>query len=118
MAWRAILPFVLATVLFAGMARADDSAGLPSSKASVVLPLLRKLSTTPKLTLEEVEKILGPSRTHITVGSAGGLTSYYTLDDKTQVGVQFYDRPDHELICIWAMAPGEKWNFSTGVPPK
>jgi len=38
---RAILLLVLATVVLAGTACADDSTKLPSSKASVVLPLLR-----------------------------------------------------------------------------
>lgn len=108
MARRTIFPLVFAMVALAGMARADDSTQLPSSKASVVLPLLKKLSTTAQPTLDEVEKILGPSRAHTAVSMAGGLTFYYTLDDKTQVGVEVYDRPGHELIAIWADAPGKK----------
>jgi hypothetical protein len=114
---RAILLLVLATAVLAAMACADDSTKLPSSKASVVLPLLKKLSTTTQPTLDEVEKIMGPSRTRTTVGMAGSLTFYYNLDDETQVGVQVYDdaakfmkapRPGHELICIWALVPGKK----------
>jgi hypothetical protein len=103
---RAILLLVLATMVLADMACAGDSPKLPSSKADVVIPLLRKLSTTAQPTLDEVEKILGPAG--VELSNAGGLQIHYTLDDKTDVGVEVYDRPGHEVIAIWVVAPGKK----------
>lgn len=106
MVTRAILLLVLAMAVLANMGRADDSTQLPSSKASVVLPLLKMLSTNARPTLDEVEKILGES--HTVIGNAGGLDCHYTLDDKSDVSVQAFDRPGHELISIVVSAPGKK----------
>jgi hypothetical protein len=96
----------LTMMVLAGMACAADSTKLPSSKASVVLPLLKKLSATAHPTLDEVGKILGPPG--VEISNAGGLQIHYTLDDKTDVGVEVYDRPGHEMISIWVEEPGGK----------
>jgi hypothetical protein len=85
---------------------ADDSAKLPSNKASVVLPLLRKLSASDHPTGDEIEKILGPP--NVEIGMAGGLQSHYALDDKTDVGVEIYGDAGHALISLWLVLPTGK----------
>jgi hypothetical protein len=105
MANRAFLLFVFTTLL-AGMAYADDSAKLPSNKASVVLPLLGKLSSTSPPKLDEIEKILGQPGAEIS--NAGALHINYKLDDNTDVNVVIHDLPNHEVIAIVVIGPGKK----------
>ena len=78
-----ILIFVLAgALLLPVLAHASDASSLPSRKAAVVLPLLKKISKED--TYSKIEKILGIS--DMDIGS-GMYVYVFRLDDSTSVTV-------------------------------
>jgi len=109
MAARLLLLCIISAFLFVGVVRADDLK-LPSRKASVVMPLLNKISPkdSAESVLERVRKILGEAD----MGDAGGPRNrfweadYYWLDDKTEIIVGSTNgKFDGISICL----PGQTW---------
>jgi len=105
---RAILFAALVAFILAGSLEAEDVPKLPSRKASVVLPLLKQI--TSKNGEAEIKKILGNPDDE--KGGAGQAQCRFFLDDKTVVQVSIWELIDHSKVGIYqitVLKPGKAW---------
>jgi hypothetical protein len=108
---RAILLLAVFAFLSADIGRADDSPNLPSHKASVVLPLLKKIK--PGDDISKVQQILG-NNFDPDEGGAGQMQWYCTLEDGSVVHVATWDMPSrHGIASIDVIGAPKKALSST-----
>jgi hypothetical protein len=108
---RAIFSVALVVFLFGGISHAADAPKLPSTKASVVIPLLEQFSprdSTLTGKVKEAKKILGDN-CHCEVGGSDPdplRQCYYFLDDGTQVEVA-WSRETFSILIFFRGQPAK-----------
>jgi hypothetical protein len=113
---RAILLLAFIVFLSANIGRADIPPNLPSQKASVVLPLLRKIKIGDDMS--KVRHILGDNLQPNTSG-VGQIQWYCTLDDGSVVHVDERFMPTgHVIGSIDVVSGTRKTTSSTPGPAK
>jgi hypothetical protein len=107
---RAVLLLTVLAFLSAGVGHADDLPVLPSQKASVVLPLLRKIKIGDDMS--KVRQILGDNLQPNTSG-VGQIQWYCTLDDGSVVHVDEEFKPTGHVVGAIDVAGAPKKTTST-----
>jgi len=112
-----LLALLFSFLLTQGTCRADGPSN-SSRKASVIMPVLNKISPTdpPQEVFERVKKILGGEPD---AGESGGpvrrfwTAEWYFLDDKTEVDVGYLNG---KFSGISVRSPGQQWRVLYKAP--